>query len=114
MNEIEGEPGFYSFPCESTLEISVEFAGVSAPIRASDMNLGLVKPGSNLCVAGIMGSSLSLNIFGLTFLKKCVKSPLPFASSGVDFFTQRVLDLRRLRGRKSRLCDAFLLDLEHE
>ncbi|KAF8128311.1 aspartic peptidase domain-containing protein [Mycena galopus ATCC 62051] len=71
-------PGFYEFPCSTTLNISMGFGGSVWPISPDDMN---VSPGTsgNMCLGGIFdlsqGSSIEANegnpswVVGDTFLK---------------------------------------------
>lgn len=71
--------GFYSFPCSTTVSISMSFGGKLWPINPADMNLGRVSRGSTQCVGGIFDLSLGSNItpgsgnpswvVGATFLK---------------------------------------------
>jgi len=76
---IDTESGFYSFPCNTKVEISLSFGGKLWPINSADMNLGRVSTGSTQCVGGIFDLSLGSNIVsgggnpnwvvGATFLK---------------------------------------------
>jgi len=72
-------PGFYEFPCSTTLNISMGFGGSVWPISPDDMNLGSGTGGGNMCLGGIFdlsqGSSIEANqgnpswVVGDTFLK---------------------------------------------
>jgi cathepsin D len=77
--KIQSMPGFWSFPCSTTLNISMAFGGKLWPIAPADMNLG---PGNNnpqACLGGIFdltqGSNIEANqgnpswVVGDTFLK---------------------------------------------
>jgi cathepsin D len=72
--------GFFTFPCKTTIEVSLSFGGKLWPVNPEDMNLGILsaqQPDS--CVGGIfdltLGSSLSSGggnpnwVVGATFLK---------------------------------------------
>lgn len=72
--------GFFSFPCNNTVEVSLSFGGRSWPISPDDMNLGVLDlEDTSTCVGGIfdlnLGSSLSAGggnphwVVGATFLK---------------------------------------------
>ncbi|KAJ7122045.1 aspartyl protease [Mycena crocata] len=75
---IASMPGFFQFPCSTTLKISMAFGGKVWPIDPADMNLG---PGSGgtMCLGGIfdltLGSNIESNsgnptwVVGDTFLK---------------------------------------------
>lgn len=55
-------PGFFSFPCGTTLAVSISFGGKAWPINPVDMNLGPTEQGSSQCLGGIFdltqGSSI--------------------------------------------------------
>ncbi|KAJ7467054.1 aspartic peptidase A1 [Mycena latifolia] len=71
-------PGFFQFPCSTTLKMTMAFGGKSWPIDPADLNLG---PGSggSMCLGGIfdltLGSNIEANsgnptwVVGDTFLK---------------------------------------------
>ncbi|CCL99649.1 uncharacterized protein FIBRA_01669 [Fibroporia radiculosa] len=69
--------GFYSFPCSTTVNVTLSFGGKSWPINPNDMNLGQVQ--GNQCLGGIfvldIGSAVSSGdgnpnwVVGDTFLK---------------------------------------------
>ncbi|KAJ7680998.1 aspartyl protease [Mycena polygramma] len=77
-SKIPSMPGFFQFPCTTTLNISMAFGGKLWPIDPRDMNLG---PGSGgtMCLGGIFdltqGSAIEANsgnpswVVGDTFLK---------------------------------------------
>ncbi|TFK74251.1 acid protease [Pluteus cervinus] len=54
--------GFFSFPCTSTVSVSISFGGNSWPINPADMNLGQLQAGSSQCLGGIFDLSLGSNI----------------------------------------------------
>ncbi|KZT29099.1 acid protease [Neolentinus lepideus HHB14362 ss-1] len=67
--------GFYSFPCNTNVEVSISFGGNSWPISPADMNLGAIN--GNTCLGGIfdltegadVGSGNPSWVVGDTFLK---------------------------------------------
>ncbi|KAL6297890.1 aspartic peptidase domain-containing protein [Sparassis latifolia] len=67
--------GFYSFPCTTTVNVSLSFGGRSWPIDPTDMNLGTLDAGQ--CMGGVFDVTLGANvgngdpswIVGDTFLK---------------------------------------------
>ncbi|KAF5376269.1 hypothetical protein D9615_008554 [Tricholomella constricta] len=71
--------GFFSFPCNTDVAVTMSFGGKSWPINTADMNLGRLAQGSSQCVGGIFDLSLGSNIVsgdgnpnwvvGATFLK---------------------------------------------
>ncbi|EKM54825.1 uncharacterized protein PHACADRAFT_258950 [Phanerochaete carnosa HHB-10118-sp] len=52
--------GFFSFPCDTSVQVSLSFGGSSWPISTDDMNLGTV--GDGTCVGGIFDLGLGSNI----------------------------------------------------
>ncbi|KAI0090411.1 acid protease [Irpex rosettiformis] len=63
-------PGYYTFPCSSTPQVSFTFAGQAFKIDPKLFNLGRVSLGSNQCVGGVVGSqSLPFWVVGDTFLQ---------------------------------------------
>ncbi|KAF9027617.1 acid protease [Hymenopellis radicata] len=74
-----GQPGLYSFPCATQIEVTMSFGGKSWPINTQDMSLGPERSGSNMCLGGIFdlsaGSNIPANsgapgwVVGATFLK---------------------------------------------
>jgi cathepsin D len=71
-------PGFYQFPCSTTVQVSMSFGGKVWPINPEDMNLGPGN-GGTMCLGGIfdltLGSNIQANsenptwVVGDTFLK---------------------------------------------
>lgn len=76
---IQGTPGFFQFPCNTNVNVSISFGGQSWPINPQDMNIGQVSAGSSQCVGAIFDLTLGSNIpstganptwvVGATFLK---------------------------------------------
>lgn len=54
--------GFFAFPCDAQLNVSISFGGKAWPINPDDMNLGTV--GGGLCLGGIFDLGLGSNING--------------------------------------------------
>ncbi|KAJ7090940.1 aspartic peptidase A1 [Mycena belliarum] len=54
-------PGFFQFPCSTTVQINMAFGGKSWPINPADMNLG-PGTGGTMCLGGIFDLSLGSNI----------------------------------------------------
>ncbi|KAK7001303.1 acid protease [Favolaschia claudopus] len=77
--KVPSMPGFWSFPCTTTVAISMAFGGKLWPISPQDMNLGAATDGSRRCLGGIfdltLGSNIEANsgnpswVVGDTFLK---------------------------------------------
>ncbi|KAJ7625461.1 aspartic peptidase domain-containing protein [Mycena rosella] len=79
-SKVPSMPGFFQFPCSTTLQISMAFGGKVWPIDPADMNLGPPSGGSgSLCLGGIFdltqGSNIEASqgnpswVVGDTFLK---------------------------------------------
>ncbi|KAF5346349.1 hypothetical protein D9758_011478 [Tetrapyrgos nigripes] len=76
---VRGMDGFFAFPCDTNVAVSMSFGGKSWGISTADMNLGPVNSGSSFCLGGIFDLSLGSNIesgqgnpnwvVGATFLK---------------------------------------------
>ncbi|KZT10921.1 acid protease [Laetiporus sulphureus 93-53] len=74
---LEGDyEGYYSFPCSTTVNVTLSFGGKEWPINSADMNLGVVSGDS--CLGGVFilsegsdvsGSSDPTWVVGDTFLK---------------------------------------------
>ncbi|GLB45979.1 putative peptidase A1 family protein [Lyophyllum shimeji] len=62
-------PGFFTFPCDSDLSISLTFGGKAFAISPSTFNLGLAAPGSSDCVGGIAAIKENFWIVGDVFLQ---------------------------------------------
>ncbi|KAJ7141119.1 aspartic peptidase domain-containing protein [Mycena epipterygia] len=75
---ITSMPGFFQFPCSTTVKVSMSFGGKSWPIDPADMNLGPGN-GGTMCMGGVfdltLGSDIEANsgnpswVVGDTFLK---------------------------------------------
>ncbi|RDB16724.1 Aspartic protease [Hypsizygus marmoreus] len=69
------EPGYYSFPCSSTLKVSLNFNGKPFAINMVDFNLGKIGSSTSKdCIGGIIGHTFSglaanLAIIGDEFLR---------------------------------------------
>ncbi|KAJ7502459.1 acid protease [Mycena galericulata] len=71
-------PGFFQFPCQTTLEVSMSFGGKVWPINPADLSIG-EGTSASMCLGGIfdlsLGSSIEANegnptwVVGDTFLK---------------------------------------------
>ncbi|THU83470.1 aspartyl protease [Dendrothele bispora CBS 962.96] len=78
-NPVQGMDGFFAFPCDTDVTVSMSFGGKSWDISPTDMNLGPLTTGSQDCLGGIFDLSLGSNIesgsgnpnwvVGATFLK---------------------------------------------
>lgn len=72
-------PGFFQYPCKTSINISISFGGQTWPIDPRDMNFAPVDPQGRQCVGAIFDLSLGTNIvngggnpdwvIGDTFLK---------------------------------------------
>ncbi|GJE96850.1 aspartic protease [Phanerochaete sordida] len=79
--------GFYTFPCASTLNVSLTFGGRSFGIAPSLFNLGPASSGSSDCIGAIVGqNSLSFWNIGDTFLQN-VYSTFDLGNDRVGFAT---------------------------
>ncbi|KAJ6538784.1 aspartic peptidase A1 [Mycena vulgaris] len=58
---IRSMPGFFQFPCSTTVRISMSFGGKVWPIDPADMNLGPGN-GGTMCLGGIFDLTLGSNI----------------------------------------------------
>ncbi|KAK0475555.1 aspartyl protease [Armillaria novae-zelandiae] len=77
--QARGQQGLYTFPCSTNVAVTMSFGGKSWPINSTDMNLGPVTAGSNMCLGGIFDLTAGSNIpegtgnpgwvVGATFLK---------------------------------------------
>jgi len=75
----QGLSGFWGYPCDAEVSVTMSFGGKAWPISTTDMNLGRVSSTSNICVGGIFdlnsGSSIEAGggnpswVVGGTFLK---------------------------------------------
>lgn len=59
---VVNQQGFFSFPCSTTVEVTLSFGGTAWPISATDMNLGQISRGSSQCLGAIFDLSLGSNI----------------------------------------------------
>ncbi|KAF9556706.1 acid protease [Agrocybe pediades] len=58
-----GNPGFFRFPCSTTVTIALSFgSGKSWPINPQDMNLGPEERGSSMCLGGIFDLDMGTDI----------------------------------------------------
>lgn len=62
-------PGFYTFPCDSSPDVSFTFGGTAFAISPKLFNLGRLYSGSNDCVGAVIGGRQSFWIVGDTFLQ---------------------------------------------
>ncbi|KAJ7265767.1 aspartic peptidase A1, partial [Mycena rebaudengoi] len=81
-------PGYYQFPCSTTVSVSISFGGRLWPINPVDMNIGHVAAGSSQCLGAIISGSNTINtdgtanwIFGTAFMRNVytVFRPTPFS-----------------------------------
>jgi cathepsin D len=56
--------GFYSFPCTTTVTVTMSFGGNAWPINPNDMNLGQLSQGSTMCQGAIFDLSQGSNVSG--------------------------------------------------
>ncbi|KAJ7448535.1 aspartic peptidase domain-containing protein [Mycena latifolia] len=71
-----GAEGFFQFPCETLVQITLSFGGNAWPINPADINFGPLETGSPMCLGGIFDLALGTAIVdgpgwvvGDTFLK---------------------------------------------
>ncbi|KAJ7049182.1 aspartic peptidase A1, partial [Mycena amicta] len=72
-----GNDGFWQFPCNTSVNVSVSFGGREWDITPADMNLGPTTPGSTICNGAILGQDVNFNgsttqirwVFGVPFLR---------------------------------------------
>ncbi|KAF4598292.1 hypothetical protein EYR38_006688 [Pleurotus pulmonarius] len=70
-----GSAAFYSYPCDSNVDVGFVFNGKVFHINSADFNLGRVEENSSDCVGGVLrmtgGFPNNLAIIGDEFLKSC-------------------------------------------
>ncbi|KAJ7023831.1 aspartic peptidase domain-containing protein, partial [Mycena alexandri] len=90
-------PGYYQFPCTTTVNVSISFGGRSWPMNPVDMNIGPSEIGGSQCLGAIYSSSNTTNtngtanwIFGTAFMKNVysVFQPTPFSVGFAQLATQ--------------------------
>ncbi|KAJ7854189.1 aspartic peptidase A1, partial [Mycena olivaceomarginata] len=93
-------PGYYEFPCSTSVSVSISFGGRLWPINPVDMNLGRVEAGSPLCLGAIYTANPGSNkikttgtanwIFGTVFMRNVysVFQPTPFSIGFAELSTQ--------------------------
>jgi cathepsin D len=59
---VENQQGFFSFPCSTSVQVTLSFGGKAWPISTTDMNLGQISRGSSQCLGAIFDLSLGSNI----------------------------------------------------
>jgi len=69
-----GNQGLWEFPCDTNLNISMQYGGLSYQISAADMNLGQFIRGSSMCTGAFFQMDMSSQspiswIVGASFLK---------------------------------------------
>ncbi|KAJ7895759.1 aspartic peptidase A1, partial [Mycena leptocephala] len=81
-------PGYYQFPCSTTVNVSISFGGRLWPMNPADMNIGPLELDSSHCLGAIYTSSNTTHtngtanwIFGTAFMKNVysVFQPTPFS-----------------------------------
>ncbi|KIK02661.1 hypothetical protein K443DRAFT_677390 [Laccaria amethystina LaAM-08-1] len=64
---------YFSFPCSTSVQVTLSFGGKAWPINVTDMNLGPVSQGSSQCLGAIFDANISFGnpswTLGDTFLK---------------------------------------------
>ncbi|KNZ76590.1 Lysosomal aspartic protease [Termitomyces sp. J132] len=58
--------GFFSFPCDTDVSVTLSFGGKAWPINTADMNLGAIDRRSSQCVGGIFDLGAGSNIGSAT------------------------------------------------
>ncbi|KAJ7618801.1 aspartic peptidase domain-containing protein [Roridomyces roridus] len=70
----------FTFPCDSSLNMSISFGGRHWPINDADLNLGSTVIDNTICVSSISSSGTELWKLGVSFLKNvytvCRQNPL--------------------------------------
>jgi len=66
--------GLWSFPCDTNLNVSMQYGGLSYQISTADMNLGRFSTASNMCTGAFFQMDMSSQspiswIVGASFLK---------------------------------------------
>ncbi|KAJ7694424.1 aspartic peptidase domain-containing protein [Mycena rosella] len=66
-------PGFYEYPCNTTVNITVSFGGKAWPINPADINLGPTSDGACLGAISVAGEGIGKDseenwVFGIAFL----------------------------------------------
>ncbi|KAJ6482989.1 aspartic peptidase domain-containing protein [Mycena vulgaris] len=93
-------PGYYQFPCSTTVNVSISFGGRLWRINPVDMNIGQVESSISQCLGAIYTRNPSSNttqtngtanwIFGTAFMKNVysVFQPTPFSIGFAELSTQ--------------------------
>jgi hypothetical protein len=81
--------GLWSFPCDTNLNVSMQYGGLSYQISTADMNLGRFSTASNMCTGAFFQMDMSSQspiswIVGASFLKN-VYSIYRYEPSAIGF-----------------------------
>lgn len=78
--------GYYTFPCDSKIEVALAFGGKSFPMSMSSFNLGQASAGSSDCVGSIVGTGTDMGpaIIGTAFLQN-VYTKFDIANKQIGF-----------------------------
>ncbi|KAH8102946.1 acid protease [Cristinia sonorae] len=85
---VQGQAGFYSFPCDSVPDVAFNWGGKTWAITPENFNLGQVEEGSSECVGALSAEDLGLGdnvwLLGDSFMKN-VYSVFSFEKNAVGF-----------------------------
>jgi len=56
------QQGFFSFPCSTSVQVTLSFGGKAWPIDATDMNLGPISNGISQCLGAIFDLGFATNV----------------------------------------------------
>lgn len=56
--------GFFSFPCFTSVQVTLSFGGKAWPIKVTDINLGQISHGSSQCLGAIADINIATNYSG--------------------------------------------------
>lgn len=84
-----GNQGLWSFPCDTNLNVSMQYGGLSYQISTADMNLGRFSSSSDMCTGAFFQMDMSSQspiswIVGASFLKN-VYSVFRYEPTAIGF-----------------------------
>ncbi|OCF56098.1 endopeptidase [Kwoniella mangroviensis CBS 10435] len=89
LSASSGYDGYYQYPCDTTVNVTIQFGGLSYSMSNADMNLGSFTRDSSMCTGAFFAMDLSSQspiqwIVGASFLKN-VYSTFRYNPSAIGF-----------------------------
>ncbi|KAK6906397.1 hypothetical protein I203_100382 [Kwoniella mangroviensis CBS 8507] len=89
LSASSGYDGYYQYPCDTTVNVTIQFGGLSYSISNADMNLGSFTRDNSMCTGAFFAMDLSSQspiqwIVGASFLKN-VYSTFRYNPSAIGF-----------------------------